>query len=352
MPLPDVYFLPGYAQVYEVIGEGRAIAFHLRDGDREGLEVMMVRPVDGLPFLHGKQTGWKDASSVYGYGGPLFNEPAVGDTGFQAEFFAALAHWCRVERVVCRFVRFHALIENHRPASAHMEAKARQPTVHIDLTEHEDLLRSFRSSARRHVRRAMDAGLRFRPMEGEAGLDAFRELYTGTMTRVDAAPGYSFPRRYFLALKDGLGDGLCVYGVFLEDRLAAAGIFMTEGTLGHYHLGASDQDLLSLRPNNFLFYRTARALRDRGCRLLHLGGGVSGRDSLFQFKKSLSPHERTFYTAEIVIDPVAYRDLVGRWEDWPGRSSSPGGYFPAYRTPGDSDDTAAQTPQGTASRDV
>ena len=71
----------------------------------------------------------------------------------------------------------------------------------------------------------------------------------------------------------------------------------------------------------------------RGNRVLHLGGGVGGReDSLFHFKQGFSDWLIPFYTWRIVVDEVRYRqamDVLAPTGDGGDRS----GHFPAYRAP-------------------
>ena len=327
----DAYFLPGYAAAHEAIGDGEAVAFHAADGPREGLEVVMVRPLSGLEFLAGDVAGLRDAASAYGYGGPFFNDAARGDAGFVDRFHAALAGWCRGQRIVARFVRFHPLLENHRGAEPHMVVDERQPTVVIDLAGDAGPGAGFRATARRHLRHAVAAGLAFEERPTPAGLEAFQRLYDATMKRVGARPYYFFPRRYYETLAEGLGPRLRLWGAFLGDHLAAAGLFLVGPEWVHYHLGASDEALLPLRPNNLLFHGAAEEAKRLGCRRLHLGGGLSGEDSLYRFKRSLSRGEARFRAGRQILDAAAYAALVAEWERWTGARSDPEGYFPAYR---------------------
>ena len=73
--------------------------------------------------------------------------------------------------------------------------------------------------------------------------------------------------------------------------------------------------------------------KQRGNRVMHLGGGVgSADDSLLRFKLGFSPLRHGFSTLRVVIDEPEYRRLVaahGGVLDPESRS----GFFPAYRHP-------------------
>jgi hypothetical protein len=77
--------------------------------------------------------------------------------------------------------------------------------------------------------------------------------------------------------------------------------------------------------------------RERGDRVLHLGGGRGGReDSLFAFKSRFSKRRHPFYTGRWILDPQAYRELVAgrqRLLERSGRRVAGTGWFPLYRAP-------------------
>ena len=151
------------------------------------------------------------------------------------------------------------------------------------------------------------------------------------MRRVGARPYYFFPPRYYETLAEGLGPRLRLFAAVFQEHVAAAGLFFVGPALAHYHLGASEEALLPLRPNNLLFHGAAAEAQRLGCRALHLGGGLSGGDSLYRFKRSLSAREARFRTGRQVLDAAAYGELVAEWERWTGARADPDGYFPAYR---------------------
>ena len=73
--------------------------------------------------------------------------------------------------------------------------------------------------------------------------------------------------------------------------------------------------------------------KSRGLQRLHLGGGVgASEDSLFRFKAGFSTDRHPFRTLRVVLDELAYADLVRARQP----QSDPGdhtGFFPLYRKP-------------------
>ena len=86
---------------------------------------------------------------------------------------------------------------------------------------------------------------------------------------------------------------------------------------------------MSSRPVRCSSTPARSGLTARGCELLHLGGGTSGADTLFAFKKSFGGETFRYAFATLVADKERYDALVARRseESEPPRP----GFFPAYR---------------------
>src|SRR6266545_4689085 len=108
----DFYHSPPYHAVAESFGEGFAYLFHYREGAYSIALPLLVRPLDGVTGLGEKAAGWQDATSVYGYAGPVSSHaemPIEIIRGFQAELEERL----RDLHVVAVFSRLHPLLDQH-----------------------------------------------------------------------------------------------------------------------------------------------------------------------------------------------------------------------------------------------
>jgi serine/alanine adding enzyme len=285
----DVYYSRGYVEASALLAGGTAAFLHDDDG---GVFPCVVRP-DPV-----------DVVSPYGYGGPLGPVPA-----YEA--------WCRERGVVSSFVVFHPLFANDAPG---FRRSALAGTVAWRLEG--DLLAGMHRHHRRVVRRASEAfevAIEVAP----ASLDGFVELYEETMRRTGASPFYLFPGAYWEALHAGVR--LVRVDVREGGELLASVLGMGEPPWLHYHLGGSR------RPGaiHLALYRLACWGRDQGYEVLHLGGGVGGReDSLLEFKQRFAPAGRVGVSVgKAVHDLAGYLELSGADAvDWDG-------FFPAYRAP-------------------
>lgn len=303
----DVYWLSGYARFWARNGDGDPrLALLEQDGARVA-EVFLLRDIPGAP-------GRKDIATPYGYGGPL---------GCHSEAFATqFAAYCRAEGIVSGFVRYHPLLANAPP-----DAIPKGETVCLDLGAGPPEDRC-KPEVRNRIRKAERAGLtvRLTPAPGPEQLAKFISLYHQTMDRREATDFYHFPDDCFTGLADDLPGHLLLGEAVLDGAVAAAALFLYNGTYLHYHLGGSDERWLHLAPNNLLFVTAARWGRERGIRLMHLGGGVRPGDSLSRFKGGFSPLRATFCVGQHIYDQAAYDELTA------GQAGG-NGYFPAYRAP-------------------
>ena len=102
---------------------------------------------------------------------------------------------------------------------------------------------------------------------------------------------------------------------------------MGEAPWLHYHLGGSVDGAGRSGASHLALLGLAEWGREHGYSLLHLGGGVGGReDTLLEYKLRFAPDGlRPAAVGKALHDPAAYTELTGSTEvDWAG-------FFPAYR---------------------
>jgi serine/alanine adding enzyme len=315
-PAPDVYFRPGYCRAYEVTGEGRAVAVRTETA----LFPLLLRE---LPYA---EDGF-DAVTPYGYGGLL----PLSDAADSVTDVRQLRDWCAANGVVSVLLRLHPLLGafEHLSQMDGLEVREHGPSTAVELSRVEDGRLTGMSKGRK-----ADLSVARRELEvswetGEAALERFREIYDETMTRIGARDYYLFPPEYYGALADGLGDRLGVALARRGDEVVGGSLFMADRRFAHYHLSGTTDAGRELKAGTLLVNAGAVWAAERGCELLHLGGGTQGADSLYAFKRSFGGGEFTYSLATLVADPSRYEELVARRakEPEPPRQD----FFPAYR---------------------
>jgi serine/alanine adding enzyme len=319
-PTPDVYYRPGYCASHEAAGHGRAVAVVTENT----LFPLLLRP---LPF---GEEGF-DAATPYGYGGVLPTKP----TPVKSAALHHLRDWCVTNGVVSCLLRLHPLLGGSEQLSGSddvgAEIREHGPTTAVDPRRIDDKTGRLEGLAKG---RKADLTIARRELElvwggGEAALEEFRRVYDGTMERVGAGAFYVFPPDYYRALADGLGERLAVALAVRGDEVVGAALFLADRRFAHYHLSGTTETGREFKAGTLLVHAGGEWAAQRGCELLHLGGGTSGADSLFAFKKSFGGETYTYAFATLVADRERYDALVARRaeEDEPPRSD----FFPAYR---------------------
>jgi hypothetical protein len=319
--LDDVYFRPAYAALY---GGGAELALYEDDGGLFALP-WLVRPID--------DTGLSDFETPYGYGGPLSTSD---DPAFLGRAWTALAGHGRERGIVCGFVRFHPLLDNHRwvvPEAAQV-VEDRQ-TVILSLAKDRDtVMAGYSSDTRRKVRKGEQAGVTVTARADPGSLAEFARLYDAHMRELEAHDDYFFGDEYFQAVA-GLGDG--AWRVYLAERqgeVLGGALILLSARWAHYHLSSSLRAFNAHCPNNMLRHAVTMDLLGSGRQALHYGGGRTSDpdDSLLRFKAGYSPERATFRFGKVMLDRPAYDRLCADWAArHPDQVERFGGRFLKYR---------------------
>ena len=333
----DFYHLPSYHALAESRGEGAARLFVYREGDCQIALPLLLRPVENSIGAESAGNGRMDATSVYGYAGPVASH-AVVPAQVAENFRNTLRETLRTLGVVAVFSRLHPLISQREILSGLGECTSAGSTVSVDLTQPADVQRTqFRSDHKRGINRALRRGMVALEDTGKQHLQRFVEIYTQTMRRVSATDYYFFEPEYFEDLAARLGPAFRLFVILAGNDVACAGIYAVCDGIIQYHLGGTHDDFLELAPMKLLTDTVRLWGNEHGCKVLHLGGGVGAQaDSLFHFKAGFSDRRHEFLLWRWVLDSQAYDELCERHArrnaenglEW----TSPD-FFPQYRCP-------------------
>lgn len=334
----DFHHLPGYVRLSASAEGGEPIAFMAREGERALLIPLIIRPVHA-PFFP-ENLDVTDAVSPYGYAGPICT-PSVAANHESVEFLRSAAtrliDSLKELRVASAIIRCHPLLTSaHGPLAEFGEFVEHGETVWIDLARDDrELRKEVRPGHRTEIDKLRASGFEVDIDEGSDRLGEFGRIYRETMDRVGARPSYYFGDQYFAELKSALGDRLRIFWAKRGNETASAAMFTECDGIVQYHLSGTADAYVRLHSSKLLIDAATKWAKARGNGVLHLGGGVGGReDSLFRFKAGFSKRRATFRTWRLVVDRAVYDDLCRSWEHAAGRTlSSADHFFPAYRQP-------------------
>ena len=333
----DFYHLPEYHLVAEEGGEGTGVLFVYQEASQMAAWPFLLRPLERVPGLKHAGKGYQDATSVYGYPGPICSPGILDNTEFINRFGIALQSIAKDLMLVSMFSRLNPLLENVTLARCVGTDVSLGETVSIDLSaDSEAQWCRYRKSHRYEIRRARKQEMRaYRDLEW-AAFDEFVRLYTATMEKVGADQRYSFDRSYFLRLREALGERLELFVAELEGVVCSAALFVHTGDTIQYHLSGSNPDYAKLAPSKLVLDEARLWGNATGARFLHLGGGVgSNKDNLFLFKAGFSPLRHKFFVWRWIVLPEVYSQLVDARRAWlteNGQELAATEFFPLYRT--------------------
>ncbi len=322
----DFYHLPSYARMVSKYEGGTPVAFYAEAGESSFLLPLLIRP---LPESLGAPQNWSDASSPYGYPGPLFHN--ADDPEIARLLVRAVQTEAVKSNVVSIFIRLHPLLTNNPQIFAEIGDTVRQgETVYVDLSKsEEEIWRDIRRDHREHIRKLQRLGFTVE-FDNWEKLDGFIAAYRATMDRVSAGNFYRFPESYFHDLRESLGDDLHLCTVHAPDGEVGSGaLFTLENGISQGHLAATLDKYLQLGPSKLMTYSQLIWLKSAGANRFHLGGGVASRaDSLLYFKAGFSKLRSSFWTCSAIIDKNRYAQLISAAKD---QFDPNQGFFPAYR---------------------
>lgn len=327
----DTYHVPAYQRLATPDGCESVLLTY----ESEGVHVALPVTLRPLPAEVRRATGYeRDATSVYGYPGPVCDVPA---DRLSEEWRRAFADWftkvCADLSVLSVFLRTNPLLDaSGLFTTAPFVPRSATPTVAIDLTlSREERMARASSHHRRALRKSRAHGLTFVRDHGESAIAAFTACYLETMAKHGAGESYLLDEARVRRILTDLGDHAELWVARKPDgEVASAAIFLRTNGIVQYHLGgtrSADYALGAARP---LFEAVTEESHRRGDRWLHLGGGVGGdNDSLLRFKGGFGPDRFTYRTIHAVLDHEAYAAATQAVGLDPDR-----GFFPAYRTAG------------------
>lgn len=330
MKYPDIYFHPGYASAHESIENGKAVQFVHRSGYGTVSHTFIKRKID---IIDNTESAYFDIITPYGYGGPIVLECPNGDySGLLGEFMFEFSDYCKCNRIVSEFVRFHPLESNHLYLDGYYEIIPIKKTLGTNLVDLGDpFISEFSKKCRKKIEKCIALGMTFQVGVTEEFLNSFMNIYASTMNRHHALEYYYFDKAYFRDLLRIFPENAFIAMVFLNHEPIAAGLFLHFGRYVHVHLSGTSAAHIQLSPAYLLRSEVVRWSWERGYKFVHHGGGYTNSqgDGLFQFKKSFAQNtEFDFHVGKRIWDESAYEAFMRTREDSEDKGQN---FFPAYR---------------------
>lgn len=329
----DVYHRAAYVIATAEIEHSQPFGLVVTTKNQQFLLPILLRPIAG-------PTGesWLDACTPYGYGGVICRD-SPSTCPDPVDLFQGLKDWCASRSLICCVLRSHPLLEQEwlfRPVRdfdfVNVTRRGETTAVPLDAWDNTRDCPPRLSKGRRSDLANGRRNLRVTSNDSETPADAvnqlriFRDLYEKTMQRLDATEFFHFPWSYYERLAS-LMPGLRVVIAWHEESPAGGALFMAGPGYAHYHLSATNALGQKFKASTLLVVEGARWARARGCRKLHLGGGMLLNDSLMAFKRSFGGAACQFGQITLIGDHARYLSLCAVENSiWPYQQKIGPGY--------------------------
>lgn len=270
-----------------------------------------------VPLLIRKIAGthYNDATSVYGYCGPITNKNV--NSGFDnKDFEQRLNALLRKNKIISVFSRLHPFILNQDLILNGIgKIVSNGHVVNIDITQS---LESQRQQYNRRLKSYINKAKTLYKVEKglcEENVDSFIDIYYENMERVGAKPHYFFKRKYFFDfLKSPQINAELLMAIDKEtEEIAGGAIFTKTNGIVQYHLSGAKEQFLKINPIKYLIdYVRVQSTEEGNHKYFNLGGGLGGSnsDSLFRFKSGFSKDYKDFSLWKYIVDEDKYWKLV------------------------------------------
>lgn len=262
----DPHFSPAF---YQAFGGGKLAVF-----DRNTYQ----------PFHH-QEGNW--IGNAYNFGGILGTCENVHR--FTAEFDEWKTQKGLNERCTLSLFDYHCVEKMHRTITS-------KSSVVVDLAAPPYL----RQTTKHSIAKATEAGIYTQVVDSTvANASLFEDIYLESMRRKEAASHWRYLSGFFYSVLRELGpnrSSLVLSGY--KGRTESGCFLIFDEKTCYYHWAARKADAPSVGVDAYQVWNVIGWARQRGCRWLCLGGGLTEGDSLFSFKSGFS---KLFFTTRSYI---------------------------------------------------
>jgi len=263
----NVFQTPEWLEYVARTDQAEPVVAHVeRDGELVGAFTGLIVKRFGVRILGSPFQGWMTGPMGFSL------QPGVP----RAEAMRALVRFA-FRKLGCLHVE---LMDRHAGFDELGDLRARLvrfPTFELDLTQDEDVLFAGMTSAcRRAVRKGEKVGVRVEQAHGVEFADEYYDQLLAVFERQGHGrkPPYSRERvRELIRCVEPSGNLLMLRAIAPEGERIATAIFPAREEFAYFWGGASWPSHLILRPNEAIFWHGIRHFRERGVRMLDLGGG-------------------------------------------------------------------------------
>lgn len=311
--ITDVYFQYEYVAPMATHFDAEPILIDYCDDNGGFVYALLVMDIAKDKKFKGllPEKTWFDAETPYGYGGPCFYGMMKLDNDSVFRCKNLINEALVSKGIITQFIRFYPLMfEDKKSTLIVDEFDTYKSTVYMELTNEAIIMSNLDSKYRWEIKKAQKYGVHILHDKGENVQDFIR-LYEATMDMHKAEKIYYFNKGYYRSMLDNFKNNIEIFYAFIDNNIVGAAIFMYDKQFMHYHLAGRDIYAPNIGFEKLLLVEAAKWGSGQGIKKLHVGGGVTEGDSLFQYKKKFNRSGiLPFYIGRTIVDEAKYNELI------------------------------------------
>ncbi|WP_298488406.1 peptidoglycan bridge formation glycyltransferase FemA/FemB family protein [uncultured Maribacter sp.] len=283
-----------------------------------------------------KDTPYSDATSVYGYAGPLsLNIPHDFDnTNFRKEFHELLA----LQNIISIFSRLNPFILHQKKILNNLgEICYSGKIIFIDTSQELDVQKAqYKRRYKTYINKSRKL-CAVQTAKSKEEIKEFINIYNENMVRVHAKNNYFFTEEYFFDFikSNSFKTEILLAKCTETNAFIAGAMFVKKNNIVQYHLSGTKNNCLQLNAIKLLIDEMRIASTMQGYDFYNLGGGVNSKnDNLFYFKSGFSETTKDFTLWKYIVNSEIYNELVFKIKQTKANETSlnTNEYFPSYRS--------------------
>ena len=318
----DIYHSSLWVDANKNLQQGSLFSILVENGDNKAYLPLLKRKVDNTDYF--------DLITPYGYGGIAFSHFVTDE--FKKNILSTIYGYLEKTNCISLFLRLHPILNSDLHDDIYIHKNGATLAVSLE-NSFESISKKYSSGHRYDIKKSLkNENISVIDDLSFEYFDRFIEIYTETMSLLNASEFYFFDKAYFYNLKAKLGNSLKLIIVKLDDSIIGASLFTLHNDIIQYHLSGTTSAGRNYQPSKLILNHIIQWGVDNNYKYLHLGGGVGGaKDHLYEFKKRFSATEFEFCTVRMITNNSVYTDLCKMLKYSEDEINNTSDFFPLYR---------------------
>ncbi|MEN3045236.1 MAG: GNAT family N-acetyltransferase [Candidatus Hydrothermales bacterium] len=314
----DIFFLPEYVMIFEKFyNEKGFYAYYEINGSK------LLKPFIKLKI---NNKNYYDIVTPYGVGGFIFEIKNISLKDLFKKFYKDFSTYLYSENVISEFTRIHPFFYSEDMKLENFITNFVTYSVFIKLNENLKIRKGHYAL----IKSAKKNKIEIKVSREKKDIEIFYHLYIETMKRKRASSFYFFPFSFIEDFFKYFNESYVIVAFFKEKPIAAS-MFLGYNKFFHYFLSGSDYNYSKYGGSHLIIYEAINFAKKKGFEILHLGGGMKGKDSLFLFKSGFSDFYMPYYVYGVIHNEKIYLELLEERKKMGPLPSE--FFFPLYRAP-------------------